>query len=153
MLRRKVKRSDVCADFSSGLNKALKDYLYPLPSPEESFVKLTGGNFFSKIDSSDAFLQIPVDEQYSKLLCINTHWSLFQLEQLPFGIKFAPTVFQQIMDTMLSGLEFVIAYLDDILIYSQSAEQHKLHVYKVFKRIQDHGFKIKEGKYDFSWKK
>ena len=53
------------------------------------------------------------------------------------------------MDTMISGLEFAIAYLDDIFKNSQSAERHKAHVYEVFKRIQNYGFKLKEGKYDF----
>ena len=59
--------------FSAGLNAALKGYHYPLPSPEEVFNKLNGGKVFSKIDLSEAYLQIPVEENSSKLLCINTH--------------------------------------------------------------------------------
>ena len=52
------------------------------------------------------------------------------------------------MDTMLGGLDFSIAYLDDILIKSQDMEQHKQHVRQVFKKIQDYGFKLKESKWD-----
>ena len=55
------------------MNNELKDYHYPLPSPEEIFAKLSGGKFFSKIDLSDANLQIPVHEECLKPLCINTH--------------------------------------------------------------------------------
>ena len=60
-----------------------------------------------------------------------------------------PAVFQQVMDSMLCELEFVMSYLDDILMNSQSVEQHKAHVYEVFKRIQDDGFKLKEEKCDY----
>ena len=72
-IRKKSKDIRVCADFSTGLNAALKDYHYPLPSPEEVFNKLNGGKVFSKIDLSETYLQIPVEENCSKLLCINTH--------------------------------------------------------------------------------
>ena len=135
------------------MNNALKDYRYPLPSPQEIFAKLNGGNCFSKIDLNDADLQISVNEECSKLLCISIHRVLFKFERLPFRVKVTPAIFQQVKDIMLSGLEFVMSYLEDILMNSQSAEQHKAHVYKVFSRIQDYGFKLKEGKCDFLMKK
>ena len=53
------------------------------------------------------------------------------------------------MDTLLSDLDFAVAYLDDILMNSQNVEQHKEHVHKVFSRIQEYGFKLKESKCDF----
>ena len=71
-------------------------------------------------------------------------WGLYKFERLAFGVKVLPTIFQQVMDIMLSELEFTIAYQDDILMNSQSAEQHKAHVYEGFKTIQDNGFKIRE---------
>ena len=57
------------------------------------------------------------------------------------------------MDTMLSGFDFSVAYLDDILIYSKTVVEHKDHVHKVFAKIQDYGFKIKETKCDFLMEK
>ena len=84
----------------------------------------------------------------SKLLSINTYRSLYKFGRLPFGVKVTPA-----MDIKLNGLEFVIAYLDDILMNSQSAEQQKAHMYEVFKRIQDSGFWLIEGKCNFLWKK
>ena len=132
----------VYADFSTGLNASLEDLHYPLPSPEEVFTKLNGGSFFSKIDLSDAYLQIPVNYDSANLLCINTHRSLYRYERLAFGVKVAPAIFQRVMDTVLGGLDFAIAYLD-IIIASRNMEQHTDHIYQVFKRLQDYGFKVK----------
>ena len=70
--KKKSKEIRVCADFSTGLNAALKDCHYPLPSPEEVFNNSNEGKVFSKIDLSEAYLQIPVEENSSKLLSINT---------------------------------------------------------------------------------
>ena len=148
-IKKKSKEIRVCADFSTGLNAVLRDYHYPLPSPEEVFTKLNGGKIFSKVDLSDAYLQIPVEENSSNLLCINTHRGLFKFERLPFGIKVAPAIFQEVMDTMLDGLDFAIAYLDDIIIISKSKEQQREHVRRVFSRIQEFIFKVKEEKREF----
>jgi hypothetical protein len=148
-VKKKSKEIRVYADFSTGLNKALKEHHYPLPSPQEIFAKLAGGKYFSKIDLSDAYLQIPVDEESSKLLCINTHKGLYKFKRLPFGVKVAPAIFQQTMDMMLNGLDFAVAYLDDVLISSASKDRHKAYVKQVFKRIQDYGFKVKDEKCTF----
>ena len=74
----------VCADFSTGLNSAREDHHYPLPRSEEIFTKLIGGRYFSKNDLSEAYLQIPTDDESSKLLCISTHRGLFKYQRLPF---------------------------------------------------------------------
>ena len=70
-VKKKSKEIRICADFSTGLNAILKDFDYLLPCPEDTFAKLNGGKFFSKIDLSDAYLQVPVEEVSLKLLCIN----------------------------------------------------------------------------------
>ena len=148
-VKKKTKEIRVCADFSTGLNSVLKDHHYPLPNPEEVFAKLNGGKIFSKIDLSEAYLQIPMEEESSKLLCISTHKGLFKFNRLAFGVKTAPAIFQQIIDTMLAGLDFSIGYLDDILMRSQDTEEHRTHVFRVFSRIQDYGFTLKDAKCEF----
>ena len=152
-LRKKSKQILVCADFSTGLNAAFKDYHYPLPSPDEVFNKLNGGNVFSKIDLSEAYLQIPVEENSSKLLCINTHRGLYKFDRLVFGIKVVPAIFQPVMNVMLGGFDPTFAYLDDIVISSKTKELHREHLNKVFAQIQEFGFKVKEAKCDFSMNK
>ena len=76
------------------MNAALKDYHYSLPSPEGVFNKLNGGKVFSKIDISEAYLQIPVEENSSKLLSINTHTVLYNFDRLVLRIKVTPAIFQ-----------------------------------------------------------
>lgn len=74
------------------------------------------------------------------------HKGLYKFLRFPFGVKFALSIFQQVMDTMLNSLDFAVAYLDDLLMKSESIEEHKLYIWQVFRRIQDYGFKLKDGK-------
>ncbi|CAF5117881.1 unnamed protein product, partial [Rotaria magnacalcarata] len=106
----------LCADFSTGVNQALDIDRYPLPKPNDLFVALNGGIKFSKIDFSEAYLQVELDDDSKELLVINTHKGLFRFNRLPFGIASAPSIFQQIMDQMLAGLEGTVCYLDDIIV-------------------------------------
>nr|WP_204107672.1 reverse transcriptase family protein [Streptococcus dysgalactiae] len=97
-----VKKSNgsvsLCADFSTGLNATLDTHQYPLPVPEDLFAKPNDGKYFAKLNLIEANLQIEVDEDSKELLTINSHRGLFQYNRLPFGVKTAPAIFQQIMD-------------------------------------------------------
>lgn len=110
----------ICGDYSTGLSEVLEPHQYPLLTPDEIFSKLSNNKVFTVIDLSDAFLQVEVDEEFRKLITINTHRGLFQYNRLPFGIKTAPGCFQQIMDMMISGFEGVVAYIDDILVFGKN---------------------------------
>ena len=68
-IKKKSNEIRVCSDFFTGLNAALKEHHYPLLSLDEVFSKLNGGKIFSKIDLSDAYLQVPMEENSSRLLC------------------------------------------------------------------------------------
>lgn len=141
----------ICGDFSTGLNNALLDHHYPLPLPEDIFAKLSGSVLMSHIDLSDAFLQIEVDEKSKDLLIINTHIGLFRYNRLCFGIKSAPTIFQEIMDKMIAGLPGVVCYMDDIFIYGNSKQNHDKSLIKLMHRIKDFGFHIKLEKSRFAF--
>ena len=119
-------------DFSTGVNDFLKDYSFPLPSLEDIFEEPNGGKVFSKINLSDAYLQMEVKDESSKVLTINTHKSLYNLNRLPFGLNVTPSLFRQVIDTMLAGLNFAIAYLDDISIKSENNSQYCDHIKEVF---------------------
>ena len=105
-------------------------------------MQLNGGWIFSKLDLLEVYLQIPVYEKCAEILRINMHKGLYKFLRLPYGIKVAPVIFQQVMDTMLIGLDFAIAYLDDILIKNKTWEEHARHVKEVF---------IKNKSLDLSW--
>ena len=123
------------------------------PQPRRGFNELDGGKVFSKIYLSEAYLQIPVEENSSKLLCINTHRGLYKFDRLVFGLKVAPAIFQQVMDTIQSGFDFTFAYLDDIVISRKTKELHREHLNKVFAHIREFGFKVKKAKCDFCMNK
>lgn len=139
----------ICADFSTGLNAVLEPHQYPLPLPEDIFATLAGGRIFSKIDCADAYLQVLVDEKSKQLLTINTHRGLYQYNRLCFGIKSAPGIFQQIMDTMLAGLCGIVSYLDDIIVVGKTINEHHQQLNELFKRISEWGFHIKGEKCSF----
>ncbi|XP_014774367.1 uncharacterized protein K02A2.6-like [Octopus bimaculoides] len=127
-IKKKTNKISLCVDFSTGFEH------HPLPTPEDIFTKLNGGKIFTKLGLSDAYSKIKVNDKCSKYLTINTHRGLYRYTQLPFGLKVAPVIFQQIMDTMLSDCEFTISYLDDILIKSNSCEQYVEHIKQLCSR-------------------
>ena len=123
-VEKKSKERHVCAGFSMGLNNAPKNYYYRFPGPEEVLVQLSEGWIFLKIDLSNTYFQIEEDNKCSKLSMINIHRGVYKFNHLAFRIKISPAIFQQVMDMMLSGLEFAVTYLEDIMLKSENAE-HK----------------------------
>ncbi|KIH64333.1 reverse transcriptase [Ancylostoma duodenale] len=140
----------MCADFSTGLNKALESFNYPLPVPEDIFATLNGGAVFSQIDLSDAYLQIELSDESKKMVVINTHRGLFRYNRLPFGIKTAPGISQQVMNKMVFGLRGVATYLDDILVCGRTEQEHMENLLALFERIAEYGFKVRIEKCSFA---
>ena len=68
---------------------------------------------------------------------------------MPFGVKSAPGIFQKIMDTMITGIDGLVAYLDDLLVVSRNVQEHTITLNKILSRIQKYGFKIKLSKCQF----
>ena len=114
----------ICGDYKITVNQASPTETYPLPTAEELFAKLAGGKFFTKLDMSSAYLQLPLDDESKKYTTINTHKGLFQYNRLPFGVASSPAIFQRTMDTLLQGIEGVSVYLDDILVTGPTEEEH-----------------------------
>ncbi|XP_040172372.1 uncharacterized protein K02A2.6-like [Anopheles arabiensis] len=139
----------ICGDYSTGLNNALMAHQYPLPLPEEIFANLSNCVVFSQIDLSDAFLQVEVDENHRGLLTVNTHRGLFRYNRLPPGVKAAPGAFQQLIDTMLAGLDGVAAYMDDIVVGGKDMATHNGNLRAVLEKLQEYGFTIRASKCNF----
>ena len=96
---------------------------YPLPRIEDLLASLPGGQVFSMLDFSHAYLQAMLDEESKHLVTVNTQKGLFHFNQLPFGVSSAPVIFHKIMEGILKGITGVNIYLDDILITGKSEEQ------------------------------
>ena len=106
----------ICGDFKSTINRVAKLDRYPIPKISDLFSNLSGGRYFTKLDPSQAYLQVCLDEQSKSHVVVNTHKGLFWYNRLPYGISSAPAIFQRIMESLLKGIPRVVSNLDDILI-------------------------------------
>uniref|UniRef100_A0A5S6QE65 Reverse transcriptase domain-containing protein n=1 Tax=Trichuris muris TaxID=70415 RepID=A0A5S6QE65_TRIMR len=132
----------------TGLNDRLVADSYPIRRPEDLHT-LNGGKKFSKLDLSDAYLQVELDDESKKLVVINTQKGLYRYNRLPFGVKSAPLIFQKVMDTTFTGITGTAAYLDDIIITGRSDEEHMDTLEMVSFRLLEYGFRIKRKKCKF----
>ena len=101
----------ICGDFRVTVNPVSKLDSYPLPRVDDFFEKLEGGQKFTKLDLSQAYQQLPLEEESKWYTVVNTHKGLFRYVRLPFGIPSAPGIFQHMMDTLLQGIPGVIHIL------------------------------------------
>ena len=98
----------ICRDYKVTVNQVLDVDQYPLPTPEQLFATLAGGKKFTTLDLSQAYQQLPLDEQLKEYLTVTTHCRLYRYTRLPFGIAPAPAIFQQLMDKVLSHVVLVV---------------------------------------------
>ena len=84
-----------------------------------------------------------------KYVTVNTHRGLYRYTRLPFGVASAPALFQKLMNSVLQGIPHVICYIDDILVTGSSDEDHYRNLARVFERLQQHGFRLKQDKCAF----
>ena len=94
----------LCGDYKVTINSSLEIDQYPLPKPEDLFASLAGGKKFTKLDLTQAYQQMPLEEESQQYSTITTHKSLYQFTRLPFGVASAPAIFQRTMDTILQGI-------------------------------------------------
>lgn len=127
----------ICGDFKVTLNPLIEIDQYPLPRIEELFSKLQGGAHFSKLDLSNAYQQVLLDDNSRKLVTITTHKGLYQYTRVPFGIASIPAKFQKLMDSVLQGLDGVVVFLDDILVTGRDRTEHLHRLELVLTRLQD----------------
>ncbi len=135
-----------CVDFRY-LNSVSRFDSYPTPRIDELVDRLGKAKWITTIDLCKGYWQVPLSIQSKELTAFRTPWGLFQFSVMPFGLHGVPASFQRLMDCVLSGLsDYVSAYLDDIIIYSSSWEQHLQHLKNVFQRIQEAGLSINSSK-------
>ena len=91
----------ICGDYEVTANRATLTESYPLPLVDELMTDLAGGKYFTKLDLSQAYLQLPLHHESPELLTVNTQKGLFMYNRLPFGVSSAPTIFQHSMESLL----------------------------------------------------
>ena len=144
LLRKKDKSLRVTVDYQH-LNSVTEKIAYPFPYPEEIFSKLSKAKFFTTIDLTSGYYQVPLDQKcrsYTAFMCSK---GTFEYLVMPMGITNATETFQMLMNQVLKDLinKICEVYLDDIIIYSINLEEHINHVQTVADRLQQHNLKIK----------
>ena len=139
-------RLRLCGDYKITINPSLEVDKYPFPKPEDLFATLAGGRKFTKIDLTNAYQQMVLEEESRELVTINTHKGLYRYTRLPFGVASAPALFQKTMDTVLQGLPKVICYLDDILITGDTDGEHLSNVEQVLERLKTYNIRARKEK-------
>ena len=139
----------VCADYKVTVNPFLKDFDHCVPTVEEVFTKLEGGQHYTKLDFSSAYTQIACDEPTAKLLAWSTPKGIYKVNRLPFGVKPACKLFQSVIDKTLLGCEGVACLLDDIVVTGKSFAEHTRNLMVVLQRLREAGFKLNKSKCKF----
>jgi hypothetical protein len=133
------------------VNELMKKDAHPLPLPEVMFGQLKGATVFSKLDLTKGFYQIGLDPQCREQLAFSTPDGLKQWTVMPFGIANAPATFQREMQRVfkvrLDGS--VLVYIDDILIFSRTADEHAEHVEWVLQQLRLNGYYANPDKCEF----
>lgn len=150
-----VKKKDgtlrLCVDYR-GLNKITVKNRYPLPLIHEMLDRLTGSSIYTKLDLRGAYNLVRIKEGEEWKTAFRTRYGHFEYTVMPFGLTNAPATFQALInDALRPYLDvFIIVYLDDILIFSKSPEEHKNHVCKVLDILLRHGLYVNSDKSCFN---
>eukprot|EP00105_Crassostrea_gigas_P025126 XP_011445603.1 PREDICTED: uncharacterized protein LOC105341021 isoform X2 [Crassostrea gigas] len=136
--RKKDGTNRFCIDYRR-LNCATVFDAEPMPSPESIFSKMTGKKFVSKIDLSKGYWQVPMADESKPLTAFSTPSGLYQFRTMPFGLVNAPATFSRMMRKLLQGMNGVENFIDDVIVFTDTFEEH-LHILKtVFERLRDAG--------------
>ena len=138
-----------------GLNAVTKADTFPLPRIDDLLDQLSKARYFSTLELASGFRQIQVEPRSREKTAFATPHGLFEFRVMPFGLTNAPAVFQRLIQKVLEGLNpedgngFVAAYIDDILVYSRTLEEHLDHLQEVIARLHSANFKLKPSKCEF----
>ena len=129
-----------CLDFRQ-LNTITTKDKYPLPRIDETIDYLFGSKIFSTLDLISGYWQIEIDEKDKPKTAFSTESGHYHFNRMPFGLTNAPATFQRFMDDVLKSVikKFALVYLDDVIIYSKTLEQHIVHIEKVLDLLRKAG--------------
>ena len=148
LVRKKDGSLRFCVDFRKLNSRTIKD-AYALPRIEESFHALVGATYFSTLDLKSSYWQVELEEQDKpKTAFMVGHLGFWECERMPFGLTNAPATFQRLIESCMGDLNMnqCLLYLDDIVVFSSTYEEHLERLQAVFARLQDSGLKLKPEK-------
>ena len=151
----KKKNNDIriCVDWRSLNNLTIKD-AHPLPHLQQALDCLAGCSWFSTIDMRQGFLQVEIAESDRQKTAFYTPNGLMQFRKMGFGMCNAPATYQRMMELIMSGLswEEVVAYVDDLIIFSKTFDEHLKSIERVLARLRSSKLKLNPGKSFFAYR-
>ena len=152
-----VKKKDgtlrMCIDYRQ-INKVTVKNRYPLPIVEDLFDQIKGAGVFSKIDLRSGYYQLRVKEVDVPKTAFRTRYGHYEFLVMPFGLTNAPATFMDLMNRVFRPYvdQFVVVFIDDILVYSKDAQEHEPHLRIVLETLREKKLYVKLSKCDF-WQK
>ena len=121
-----------------------------LPKIDEMYASLHGAKIFTTLDLHSGYYHIALDQDSKAKTAFVTLFGKYEFNAVPFGLVQAPAYFQQLITIVLQDCrDFAMAYLDDIIIFSQNKDEHLKHIEIIFKKLKKADLKLKESKCDF----
>ena len=139
----------LCVDFRK-LNAITVRPAASIPSADDIFFALGKSKFRTCLDMKQGFWQIPIREQDKEKTAFGTDAGIFEYNRMPFGLSGSPAVFQNCMNAVLGDIRhFALAFVDDIIVFSETFEEHIKHLEEVFSRLRKANLRLKISKCDF----
>lgn len=140
----------IVIDFRKVNEKTLDDK-YPIPNIADVLDKLGNCHYFTTLDLASGFYQVEMKPDDVPKTAFNVEHGHFEFLRMPMGLKNSPSTFQRVMDNVLRDLQNTIClvYLDDIIVFSTSLQEHMVNLQKVFQRLRESNFKIQMDKSEF----
>ncbi|XP_078249909.1 uncharacterized protein LOC144589343 [Pogona vitticeps] len=135
-----------CVDYRK-LNRVTTPDAYPMPRLDNLIETIGGCRFISSLDLVKGYWQLRIDPRDQEKTAFCSPFGLYEFRVLSFGLRNAPATFQRLMDQTLAGLsDFTVAYIDDIGIFSNTWEDHLIHLEVVLQRLSAAGLTVKASK-------
>ncbi|KAG1953594.1 interleukin-1 receptor accessory protein-like 1-A [Pimephales promelas] len=150
VVRKKNGDIRLCIDYRKLNLQTVKDS-YALPNLEESFSALTGSKWFSVLDLKSGFYQIEMEEADKHKTAFLCPLGFFEFNRMPQGITNAPSTFQRLMERCIGELNLkqALVFLDDLIIFSPTLEEHEERLVRVLNRLREYGLKLSPEKCKF----
>src|SRR5271168_4045316 len=134
----------MCVDYR-GLNALTERNTYPLPRIQDCIDRIGSAKRISKFDLLSGFWQVRIEESSIPKTAFNTRHGKFEFLVMPFGLTNAPATFQTMMNSILQPYldKFVVVYLDDIVVFSDSDEEHEEHLRLVLEKLRENSLYAK----------
>lgn len=137
----------LCVDYRR-LNEFTRKDAYPLPDISSLVSNLGGAKYFTTLDASRGYFQVEMDERDMEKTAFTCHRGLFEFTRMSFGLVGAPATYQRLMDRVLGDAKWqhALAYLDDVVVYSKTFEEHLEHLRDVLERLRSAGITLNPAK-------